>query len=863
MFKKKLFIGIILTLSFAVVVPFVATALIQDKYDEPEDGTFDPNDRGVPTGGTTQPPVVIEKNYRTCPGDPDFAKLIEHDGYRLSYKQYTSSDLYSDERTPSCDFVQFRCLFGIRVDCGENPQGYQWKCVNYDTDRRSGAHVRDIVGTRMTSCQIPKKKTTGKCSTTRNQCESGEIGNISQSDYSYSWTCYGTGGGQSDTCSEDIPQLVNAKCGRSHYECSAGSSTNPVDVTDKWTWTCAGAVGGKSLSCTELKPFKGACGTEKNTCTAGSSTRQATYTDRYAWSCVGVGVNSSINCSQPIVAAGVCSTKKPNECEVGIPADYQTNATGHVWQCVGLGGGNVASCTMKYQPTAGICSSSHYRCSDNSVGINPLQTINEWRWDCPGKYGGKNTTCSENMGIKKGECSSIRNECYTGTPAAVSEDGKAYKWTCIGPNKGGDSQCLERKKQEGICGDAKNTCIGGDMGGKRETKTMSFWKCSGVMGGSSESCSLPKDGAASTTAICAASHYSCNAGKATNKIEVKDKWTWVCDGNGGKNATCVEAKPISSTDSTSTCAPNDTQCLIAQCKGDPVCLAKICNGNKACENALLKCNLNDVKCISNAMNLALKKDKRWGPGFKENNGSCSKTIFSCERGTPYDNVRDLDSYKWKCLGKKGGNDAVCKVDKPKDAICSKKKHNACEIGTPIKISETKTIWNWTCNGIGGGKSEKCSMDIVPLNGICSNVGMTCDEGKSSKPLLNGDWWEWSCSGSYGGTSTKCYKEVKGQCNAKHYSCAAGKPDSNVESEIGWSWKCRGANGDLTVSCFESKNIKPINVTSTSTATTTTATTTASTTKQTNQNNTKPSANTTIKSNPIALPKGVKLEEAQI
>ncbi|MHB8660997.1 MAG: CARDB domain-containing protein [Minisyncoccota bacterium] len=51
------------------------------------------------------------------------------------------------------------------------------------------------------------------------------------------------------------PPPVNGSCSPTHYNCTAGTSINQVDNGTTWTWSCAGSGGGTTASCSETEPL--------------------------------------------------------------------------------------------------------------------------------------------------------------------------------------------------------------------------------------------------------------------------------------------------------------------------------------------------------------------------------------------------------------------------------------------------------------------------------------------------------------------------------------------------------------------------------------------------------------------------------
>lgn len=809
-------------------------------------------------GGSTS--STANTSFRTCPGDPDVSKILE-----IARDPYSRGVPGKDNRAPVCDHIQFQCLYSVRVDCVENQLGYSWKCINYGYDFESNAYgedTRDIDGAAQSVCSISKRKLDGKCSTTKNKCESGTVSNINTTTEANLWSCLGEGGGQNDQCQELIPQVVDGKCGNTRNTCSKGSLSDQTENTKEWAWTCLGLNGGNSASCAETKPFKGECGTKPNTCAAGTSTRQTKYTEKYLWACQGIGSGSLTSCSQNRVAPGVCSKTEANKCTEGYPSDMKTTATANTWTCTGIGGASSASCSKKFPPEVGICSSSHYKCA-KGTSINQITTTDVWSWVCPGLFGGAQTLCTESMGVKKGVCSVAKNQCNVGTPTGITEESSAYKWTCIGPNRGGDTACETKKKTEGICGDEKDTCLSGTLVTKPESKKMYYWSCKGLAGGKSETCSEPKF-ATSSAAVCYKEHYACVEGEVTDKAENVASWTWTCDGgDGGKNVKCSEAKIVDDYSSTSTislidsCSLTDTACLLKQCKGnvicedtvkkcvkgesncvenfvivpgakepyktnscalnDSACLVKQCKGNIVCEDTINKCSNGDVKCVKN---LVIDPNTT----FAGNNDSCAIDDLECLLKKCNGNLACINALK-KCktgdtncineaLGLTGTSidgpvttkPLVCKSG---DIECLVRKCNGSVAGEnairKCKKTDTKCLNNamLKCNP-GWGPSFKEN------NGTCSSQIFSCKYGTNYNNIRDTESFRWSCIGKNGGDNSNClaYKPKDAVCSTKtRNTCDVGKPTKASETSKVWNWVCMGVGTGESANC--SMNIVPL------------------------------------------------------
>ncbi len=172
---------------------------------------------------------------------------------------------------------------------GSNCEQYTYRCTGSPLSCQSGAHASGqsqslcCSGGRScsnSSCVCPSGTTwngsscvtatlvNGACSSpaTHFNCASGTSTNNVTGATSWTWTCAGSGGGTSPSCSQSITPVVNGVCSSpaTHYSCTAGTSTNNVNGATSWTWTCAGSGGGTSPSCSEIKPTYSISGTVFN-----------------------------------------------------------------------------------------------------------------------------------------------------------------------------------------------------------------------------------------------------------------------------------------------------------------------------------------------------------------------------------------------------------------------------------------------------------------------------------------------------------------------------------------------------------------------------------------------------------------------
>ncbi len=137
---------------------------------------------------------------------------------------------------------------------------------------------------------------------TANLCTTGQASTVSGSG-PWSWTCAGSGGGTTAACSATkvvAAQPVNGACGSANGAtvstapsanlCSAGAAST-VAGSGPWSWTCVGSSGGSTASCSDKLASTGSTGT--GGLPSGSDPTSGvlpSYDDAYAnWKNAGLG----------------------------------------------------------------------------------------------------------------------------------------------------------------------------------------------------------------------------------------------------------------------------------------------------------------------------------------------------------------------------------------------------------------------------------------------------------------------------------------------------------------------------------------------------------------------------------------------
>ena len=101
------------------------------------------------------------------------------------------------------------------------------------------------------------------------------------------------------SCQSTVP-AVTGFCSSTHYLCTQGTSINNVDGSTTWTWSCEGSGGGTTASCSENKPVpvNGACAATYNNCTAGTSVDTADDATNFKWNCQGLDGGTTASCTE-------------------------------------------------------------------------------------------------------------------------------------------------------------------------------------------------------------------------------------------------------------------------------------------------------------------------------------------------------------------------------------------------------------------------------------------------------------------------------------------------------------------------------------------------------------------------------------
>ena len=266
---------------------------------------------------------------------------------------------------------------------------------------------------------------------TSNLCNAGTATSVSGSG-PWNWTCQGSNGGTNVSCSANVQsQGINGACGSASGEdllkapttsnlCSAGKASK---VTGKgpWDWTCAGSNGGSTVSCSADIEANGACGSAKgksylttptsNLCKSGEPS-SVTNNGDWQWTCTGSNGGTIASCSAKIEIKGTCGSANTESflteptsdlCSAGTVSKV-TGTGPWDWSCEGSSGGATERCSAKLEvngacgaangesfltePRANLCGAGK---ASKVTGTGP------WDWTCAGLNGGGTVDCSANL----------------------------------------------------------------------------------------------------------------------------------------------------------------------------------------------------------------------------------------------------------------------------------------------------------------------------------------------------------------------------------------------------------------------------------------------------------------------------------
>lgn len=200
------------------------------------------------SGGTGSITAIVYDENGNQVGSPVKVNLNQgHTGGEGQFGTYNVSKNINGLTAPSVGNKFYVELQGTIVD----PYGYY------------GGWQRRAVRFQL----LPPPPTPGQCNlTTTSQnyssepsssslCTYGTPSSVNTTPTSYTWTCAGTNGGNTVSCSAN--RSIAGQCASSVDVCIAGTpSSLPDDSSTQYLWTCAGINGGSTANCSLNKPVE-------------------------------------------------------------------------------------------------------------------------------------------------------------------------------------------------------------------------------------------------------------------------------------------------------------------------------------------------------------------------------------------------------------------------------------------------------------------------------------------------------------------------------------------------------------------------------------------------------------------------------
>lgn len=442
------------------------------------------------------------------------------------------------------------------VVSGSNNTRYSWSCRT-TTSHSSG--TVSCTGYDNASCD---NSTYGGCS---DGYFNGYEGTPSSGDNT-EWRCRNADGVvDSSTCSRRKQNPTDDgtdDCGATVNQCLNGASF--TNRSGQNNWYCGSNIAqtferleSKRVACQVDIPQCNSNVTNKTHAGVGSASACSignpvgfsydSSTATYSWTCENAGLSTGV-CKA--YKTPTCNNSQFRGCANGSPSGYTSGNNDLIatWTCSNPLGATSNQCN-KYKtapnPENGVCGSGSYgNCDAGSRNLMGLSSNGLYaQWSCGSDQNGTATrqpsfesgVCS----VRAPQCGSHNGSSLTGTPTSLCNHGSAstpslsgtnWSWNCTVNNSFGSNfteSCGAFKKVNGSCGSADgitttsnpssgSLCSNGSPNrtnilGNCNSQGVCSWSCSGVNGGSADSCSVTRQAQCNN-----GSFYSCSVGSSYN-----------------------------------------------------------------------------------------------------------------------------------------------------------------------------------------------------------------------------------------------------------------------------------------------------------------------------------------------------------
>lgn len=239
----------------------------------------------------------------------------------------------------ACGIAENTCASGTVADEPDTASALAWRCVG-------------ATGGTTAVCSLARA-VNGACGAAENACAAGTFVDMADTASASVWSCVGSGGGSMAPCT--VPKgpvvvAVDGRCSAAENTCAAGMLVDTPDTASAWSWSCVGTSGGTTASCSLAKPpvvvpVDGACSSSENACVSGSFVDVPDTTRFVRWQCSGASGGVTASCSVEKPVDGACGTSV-GACATGDFVDVPDTSTQGLWTCVGTGGGATAQCAV-------------------------------------------------------------------------------------------------------------------------------------------------------------------------------------------------------------------------------------------------------------------------------------------------------------------------------------------------------------------------------------------------------------------------------------------------------------------------------------------------------------------------------------
>ncbi len=627
--------------------------------------------------------------------------------------------------------------------------------------------------------------------------------------------------------------------------CSAGSPS-AVSGEGPFSWTCQGSGGGASASCTANRSCaEGALEWTVDASTCSAPVATTSHGERLAATDASQPTTGSqtFDCLQGVwaaVGAGTCATAVRGTCGAAHGGDSiaaptsglcasgtPTSVSGDgpfVWSCLGADGGDDALCESDRScadqsltwEVDGVTCSAQVATAVNGASRNATDVSEP-------AVGSRVFTCDQGTweAADAGSCDAVirgicgdahggdslapptSGLCALGTPTAVTGEGP-FSWRCLGDHGGADADCASDR-----------SCAAQSVSWNVDGESCGAATAAGLHEESRTVTDGSEPAVGSQTFTCDQGNWVPSASGTCAAVV-----HGVCGGAHGGNSLAPPTQDLCASGTATSVAgdgPYTWSCL-GESGGDDVG----CSSNRSCAGESLSWSVGGLSCGASVTGAPSGESRSANDGTEPNVGS---QAFECAQG------------EWEALGA-GTCDTVihgsCGPAHGGDSLAAPTQ-GLCASGSPTAVSGDGPF-TWSCLGAIGGDSDNCSsnqscagtgqtwtVDVSTCGGDVAEAAhgesSTADDvqeptvGSRSFDCDQGDW-----EPVHAGT---CVTVIHGACGAAHGGdslaapsaglCASGTPTA-VSGDGPFTWSCLGQSGGDDEDCTSDRSCAGASVT---------------------------------------------------